>query len=138
MKVICLCCCLYCCVCPSKVVKGDDDEFGYCHEDPLLSWRSCWLGKKSPKKGTKRQMAQEVLEMRRCRRYDMGQRVRRSLRTLEGDTQLEVPVVDWKGVSSPVLRRTFQGLVTPIFEVDDPRVVQKIQEQFPQININLS
>ena len=114
-----------------RVVQGMIKSLGL-REKPLLL-EELLVGEELTK-GTKRPVAQEVLEMRRCRRWH-GTKSPPFPEDLEGDTVMEVPVVDWRGIITS-FEKDVPKVGNAYFWVDDPRVVG-LQELFPQITIQL-
>ena len=102
---------------------------GYCHEDPLLL-EELLVGEEVSQKGEKRQMAQEVLELRKVRRrYDTKSP------PVPGELEPHSPQwqVFWKAVFV-AFDKEVPRVGNAYFQASDPRV-QKIQQQFPQVDI---
>ena len=112
-----------------KVVQGIIKSLGM-GEKPLIL-EELLVGEELSK-GTKRPVAQEVLEMRRCRRRH-GTKSPPFPEDMDEDSSTGAHVVDWKGVITS-FERDVPRVGAAYFWRDDPRVVQ-LQEQYPQINI---
>ena len=101
-----------------------------CEEDPLLL-DELLVGEEVSSKGVKRQMAQEVLELRRVHR----RRHETKSPPNPGELETHSPQwqVFWKSVFSE-FERDIPRVGNVYFHAPDPRVL-RIQQQFPQVDL---
>ena len=101
-----------------------------CEEDPLLL-DELLVGEEVPSKGVKRQMAQEVLELRRVHRR------RHETKSPPNPGELETHSPQWQVFWKSVFaefERDIPRVGNVYFHAPDPRVL-RIQQQFPQVDL---
>lgn len=112
-----------------KVVQGMIRSLERCEHPRLLE--ELLVGEGTTK-GKKRPVAQEIVEMRRCRRRH-GTKSPPFPEDIAGHPMDEGPKLDWREVVTSFEKDT-PRVGNAYFWDDDPRVV-KVQQHFPQISI---